>query len=178
MGTSARCLSDMETAVCSYTCCAFSHNNKRHFQVEIGGNHCLGSPKAKRTGGVTQRVRQTEILEKAPLCRGAFCFVLNDDPLQQNAAQRAARPEQAGHEKVLLPAGVDAPEHGQADARARAQPGEQAAEADRALGVQLRKQHAGRAVGDEPDQRGRHRLEHAHVEQESRDGRFADPFKR
>lgn len=43
-------------------------------------------------------------------------------PLQQNTAAGAAEPEQPCHEQVLFPAGVDTPQHSQADTCAGAQP--------------------------------------------------------
>ena len=78
---------------------------------------------------------------------GEAFFVSKRQHLQQHTRRSADGPEQAGHEKILLPAGVDAPEHSQADARTGGQAGEQAAEADGSLHVELGQQHADRAVG-------------------------------
>ena len=68
-------------------------------------------------------------------------------PLQQNTAAGAAEPEQPCHEQVLFPAGVDTPQHSQADTCAGAQPRKKTAKGNSPAHIQLSQQHAGTAVG-------------------------------
>ena len=58
-------------------------------------------------------------------------------PLQQNTAAGAAEPEQPCHEQVLFPAGVDTPQHSQADTCAGAQPRKKTAKGNSPAHIQL-----------------------------------------
>ena len=106
-----------------------------------------------------------------------FCKYSGDEghhDLDAHAHSGAAGPGQAGDEEVLLPGGIHPPQHGEAHARAGAETGHEAREAECALDVELGHQDAGGTVGDKAHQCGHHRLEEAHPAQHRGEDILAD----
>ena len=94
--------------------------------------------------------------------------------LDAHAHSGAAGPGQAGDEEVLLPGGIHPPQHGETHARAGAETGHEAREAECALDVELSHQDAGGTVGDKAHQCGHYRLEEAHPAQHRGEDILAD----